>query len=536
MVEDILKTNDTATEMEYSDVDGSEYNVIFNYDNESLSSKCPGRPPGAKHKLKDEQLLSLKKRYLGPGSPKKEKKDRRRPLKSSKMQKKESPTATKPGGRPKGSGKKYDENKTSLGKGDVSYTETVENILEEQSDSEIENMLDEEEQQVKKGRGRPRKIRDEEKDVHSVRKSPGRPMKNANEKYQVHVVKRSPGRPRKNPYQKQDASHTEDVGFSIEDHSDSENEYMLEAEEEQPVRKGRGRPRKIRDEEEDEQPKRSRVRPLKSTYGEEEVLSVRKSLGRSPKQAVFYTEDVEDVEDQSDSEYEYMSEEEEEQSDSEYEYMSKEEEEHPVKKGNGRPRKINDKDDKEQPIKKGRGRPRKISDEEEEEQPKKRSPGRPLKSTYGEDNTQSVRKSLGRSPKQAVNYTEDVEDIEEQSDNENEYMLEEEEEQPVKKGLGRPRIINDKDDKEQPKKKGRGRPRKIWDEEDEVQHKKRRPGRPLKSNYGEDNTQSVRKSLGRSPKHAVNYTEDVDDIKEQSDSENEYMLEEEEEQSDREYI
>ncbi|VDI68607.1 Hypothetical predicted protein [Mytilus galloprovincialis] len=221
---------------------------------------------------------------------------------------------------------------------------------------------EEDQQSVKKGRGRYEKIRDDEKDVQSVRKGTGvrRPQKNANKEYQDHAMKKSPGRLRKNPYDKQDVGYTED-DFSLEDQSDSETEYMSEQEDQQSVKQ-------VRDEdEEDVQAKRNRGRPLKSTYVDEEVQSVRRILGRSSKQAVnykdHYTGDAEDLEVQSDSESDYSEEEKvqpmrkslwrspkgvdyteddediEEQSDCENEYMSEEEEEQPVEKGRGRKKK-----------------------------------------------------------------------------------------------------------------------------------------------------------------------------------------------------
>ncbi|XP_063401852.1 uncharacterized protein LOC134686096 isoform X2 [Mytilus trossulus] len=363
--EDITEHNDTTTEAEYSDVDEreDEYSDVDEREdiysdedwtdgnifheqkqNASPSSKRhAGRPPGAKNKPKDERLLALKKKNQGRGRPKKEKRGRGRPPKSLQISKEDSPTVKKPG-RPKSFGEN-DESKTRLCKGDVSYTEAVEDIIEEISDSENEYMSEEEEQPVKRGRGRPPKLatsftedwqdmeeqsdseyeymsEDEEEqsvkkgrgrprkiinvvgevqstkkspgrpkkssfgkeEVHSVGKGRGRPRKNANEEYQVHAVKKSPGRPRKNPYEKQDVSYTESVGDIFEEQYDNENQYMSEEEHEQPVKKGRGRPKKIIDVKQDSQPlKRGRGRPPKSDHDDQNIHPLKKGPGRPPK-------------------------------------------------------------------------------------------------------------------------------------------------------------------------------------------------------------------------------------------------------------
>ncbi|CAC5402953.1 unnamed protein product [Mytilus coruscus] len=357
MEDDIAENNYTTTEMEYSDDereneysnDEWEDSIIFHEPQQDKSpspKRRAGRPPGSKNKPKDEKLLSQKKKNLGCGSPKKEKRGRGRPPKSLQIPIEESPTVKKPG-RPTGFGKN-DENKTRLCKGDVSYTEAMEDIIEEisdsdseymseeeeeqpvkrgrgrppkqdvsytedvedmeeQSDSEIEYMLEEEEEKpVKKGRGRPKKIKDEVEEVQSIKRSPGRPLKstyetaavhivkkgpgrppkNANEEYQVHAVKRGRGRPPKSPYAKQDVNCTEEIEDIIQEQSDSENEYMLELEEEQSVKKGRGRPRKISDVKQDLQPlKRGPGRPPKNYHDDHDVQPLKRSPGRPPKSA-----------------------------------------------------------------------------------------------------------------------------------------------------------------------------------------------------------------------------------------------------------
>ncbi|VDI68605.1 Hypothetical predicted protein [Mytilus galloprovincialis] len=375
--EDITENNDTTTEMEYSNderddsysddewTDGNMFHEL--QEDQSPSPKCrAGRPPGAKNKPKDEKLLSQKKKNQGRGRPKKEKRGRGRPPKSLQISKEESPTVKKPG-RPKSLGEN-DESKTRLCKGDVSYTEAVEDIIVEISDSENEYMSEEEEQPVKRGRGRP---------------------------------------------PKQATSYTDDV-HDIEEQSDSEYEYMSEEEEdEQPVKKGRGRPRKIiNGVGEVQSTKKSPGRPSKFTYRKEEVHSVGKGRGRgrprknaneeypvhgvkkSPgrprknpyeKQDVSYTESVGDIF--------------EEQSDSENEYISVEEHEQSVKKGRGRPKKISDLKQDSQPLKRGRGRPPKSDHDDQNIHPLKRGPGRPPKSTTSPGKRKRGRPSLSESKK-----------------------------------------------------------------------------------------------------------------------------------------